>query len=243
MTADIRIFPEAPGLMDYLASQWLDQALQAAAAGRVFTVALCGGRTPQGLFSRLAQPSLRDSIPWKNVHLFWGDERCVPPDHEESNYGMARKSFIDSVALPEGQVHRIRGECDPIEEADRYAGEIRQVTGMGQTGYPVLNWVLLGLGIDGHTASLFPGQPCGKEICTVAFHPATGQKRISLTLPMINQAERVTFFVTRCEKAQIVREILSGTAEQDYPAGKVNPGAGRLEWCLDAEAASLLKQS
>lgn len=202
-------------------------------------VALSGGSTPKVLFKHWAE-QYRNSISWEKIHFFWGDERCVPPDDPDSNYGVAKALFFDRIDIPEENIHRIRGEERPALEAERYGEEIRQWVKC-KDGVPVFDLILLGMGEDGHTASIFPGQMellTNTNICQVAAHPDTGQQRITLTGPVINSAELVTFLVTGSTKASIVREIVTqADSRRRYPAAFIQPEQGELCWFLDQAAA------
>ncbi len=207
------------------------------------TMALSGGSTPSVFFQTLARKAQLISLPWDRLHLFWGDERCVPPDHPESNYGMTRQLLLSRVPIPATNVHRIFGENEPEKEARRYAREMKQYVPMSANGLPRFDWILLGLGSDGHTASLFPGdipkvEPDG--LCAVTIHPASGQRRITISMPVIKNAGRVSFLVTGKQKATIVRRIVNADTAALYPAAYVQPDKGQLEWWLDKAAARLL---
>lgn len=214
---------------------------EVSAAGKAVHIALSGGSTPLAIFRKLAEETRRDE--WSGVHLYWGDERCVPPEHPESNYGTAFQAMLEVLGLNGDQVHRILGEKDPENEAERY-GKVLMDQLPVVDGVPVFDWVWLGLGSDGHTASIFPDQISlwkSEEPCVVATHPETGQSRISVTGSVINAAKRVTFIATGAEKAPVVQEILMKEGNyMDYPAFYVNPGSDYLEWYLDMEATNLL---
>ncbi|MCK5066189.1 MAG: 6-phosphogluconolactonase [Bacteroidales bacterium] len=204
-------------------------------------ISLSGGSTPLAVFRQLAgDTSPKD---WSGVHLYWGDERCVPPEHQESNYGAAFKAMLEPLGLHRNQVHQIRGEEDPVIEAHRY-GKLLMDQLPVEDGVPVFDWVWLGLGSDGHTASIFPHQIGlwkSEEPCVVATHRDTGQKRISITGGVINAARRVSFIVTGVEKSPVIKEILMKEGNfMDYPAFYVNPGSDNLEWYLDQDASNLL---
>lgn len=239
MRGNIRIFTDAEALAAALAADLL-QTVTAAPLSLV----LSGGSTPQRLFRLLATEPYRTHMPWQKVQLFWGDERCVPPSHPESNFGVAYDELISQVTIPAENVHRIRGEAEPVTEAVRYADELARALSMNEHALPVFDWILLGLGADGHTASLFPDSPLlqvDDDICQVATHPATGQQRISLSLAVLNSARRISFLVTGRQKAAIVKTILATPPhEHTLPAGLIRPINGRLEWLLDQAAASLL---
>jgi len=206
-------------------------------------IALSGGNTPRTFFSVLGTHFAKNTE-WKNVDFFWSDERCVRPDDKESNYNVAKVYFFDKVKIPAIRIHRIRGEDDPEKEAVRYSELIKKKIPL-RLGFPVFDIIFLGLGKDGHVASIFPGDEkvlSSLKICEVAVHPETGQKRITLTLPVINNATRVIFLVSGKDKAEIVAEILNNQLSKHYPAGRVNPPSGKVYWYLDLDAASLLSQ-
>lgn len=211
--------------------------------GETFHVALSGGSTPKMLFNYLAQ-HYRESIPWGDVHLWWGDERCVPPDHEESNYLMTKESLLKGVILPPENVHRIRGEASPVEEANRYAAEMTREIPL-KNNIPVFDLVYLGLGTDGHTASIFPDRMellTSTALTAVASHPESGQNRISLTGPVLNNARNVAFLVTGASKAERVSEIFEKKdGSESYPASYIDPTHGDLAWYLDRAAAKSLR--
>lgn len=211
--------------------------------GETFHVALSGGSTPKMLFDYLAQ-HYRESIPWGDVHLWWGDERCVPPDHEESNYLMTKESLLKGVILPPENVHRIRGEASPVEEANRYAAEMTREIPL-KNNIPVFDLVYLGLGTDGHTASIFPDRMellTSTALTAVASHPESGQNRISLTGPVLNNARNVAFLVTGASKAERVSEIFEKKdGSESYPASYIDPTHGDLAWYLDRAAAKSLR--
>lgn len=206
--------------------------------GKAFHLALSGGSTPKILFALLAE-HYQDRISWSDLHLWWGDERCVPPDHEDSNYLMTRELLIDQVGIPSENVHRVLGEAEPNGEAVRYGEEI-EATLPQKAGLPAFDLIMLGMGSDGHTASIFPHQMelmLSPETCVVATHPESGQIRVSLSGPIINNADAVAFLVTGTSKTDKVAAIFSGSeASKIYPAAHISP-RGELFWFLD-EAAS-----
>ena len=207
------------------------------------TVALSGGSTPKVLF-RLWAERYRGRIDWTKVHFFWGDERCVPPDDEESNFKMANGLFLSKIDIPQENIHRIRGEADPAAEARRYAAEIQDTVSI-RSGFPAFDMILLGMGGDGHTASIFPHQMellNADVICGLATHPESGQQRITLTGKVINNASEVVFLVTGQGKAQKVEEIIKGKeGSRRYPAAHMEPINGELHWFTDQAAAARLK--
>ena len=246
MTAEIKIFPQPDKLAEAVAVELKKASKQANDAGRLFNLVLAGGSTPRAVYQVLARPEFKKSISWKCVHFFWGDERCMPPDHADSNYRMARETLLEPLPIPEENIHRIRGENDPEAEAARYAGEIQSNLQQPSGEIPRFDWILLGLGTDGHTASLFPGVESIEDrsgLCAVSIQPQSGQKRITLTSRILNQAKRVSFIVTGEGKAQVVAEILNELPDsQNYPAAQVHPEQGTLEWFLDSEAAEKLEE-
>lgn len=207
-----------------------------------FTIALSGGSTPELLLTLLSE-KYAESVSWQYVHIFWGDERCVRPDNNESNYGMTWRTFLDKIEIPSSNIHRIKGEDDPEKEASRYSEEISLYT-RKRDGMPLFDLMLLGLGEDGHTASIFPGHLelfNSDKICEVAFHPVTLQKRITLTGRVINNADSITFLVTGKNKEKVVEKIFKKSpSARNYPASYIVPVYGRLSWLLDQEAARLL---
>ena len=206
------------------------------------TVALSGGSTPKIVFEELAR-NYKDRISWDKVHFYWGDERCVPPDHEQSNYKMTSDLLLSNISIPESNIHRIRGENDPSMEALRYA-ELLEENIPVKNSLPHFDLVILGMGDDGHTASVFPHQIDlwdSEKLCEVAQHPDSGQRRVTLTGKVINNAAKVVFLVTGLTKAEKIREIVREVGNyKNYPAALVRPISEDLSWHLDKEAASKL---
>jgi 6-phosphogluconolactonase len=207
-------------------------------------IALSGGSTPKLLFDILAE-DYRDVLPWEALEFYWGDERCVPPTDPDSNYGMTLDRLFSRLDIPQAHIHRIAGENDPQEEAERYGALIGDRLPK-VAGTPRFDLIILGLGTDGHTASIFPHEMQlwdAEAVCAVATHPESGQKRITLTGQVINRAARVVFLVTGPSKASRVREIIKGAVQaKAYPAARVAPKDGRLIWMLDEDAATGLAQ-
>lgn len=203
-------------------------------------ISLSGGSTPKMLFKLLASAPYAESIQWQNLHFWWGDERCVAPDDAESNYGEANALLFSKVNLPAENIHRILGENDPQGEAERFAKEMADVIPC-ENGTPVFDWILLGVGADGHTASLFPGQTdyADENLSLVASHPESGQLRVSKTAKVLEAAKRISYLVLGAGKVEIVHEIHTTPAsELPYPAAKVQSKAGETEWYLDSDAAA-----
>jgi 6-phosphogluconolactonase len=239
----LTVVDDAPTLADAAAAAIVDAASAAVAAQGRFTLVLAGGATPRATYMRLAAPPFVDRMPWDRTSVFFGDERCVPPDHSESNYRMANETLLSKVGIPADRVYRMRGEADdPEAAAAAYAKTLATVFETKRGGLPRFDLVLLGLGLDGHTASLFPGSPAAKEIfrTVVAVHAAAARipQRLTLTFPAINAAARVIFLVSGAEKAKVVKTALSDGAA--LPASTARPTDGTLTWLLDRAAASLL---
>ena len=198
-------------------------------------IALSGGSTPRSIYSLLSE-NKSPFIPWEIIRFFWGDERCVPPDNAESNYLMAKESLFDKIDISDDQVFRIMGENNPIAERERYDNIVLSNT------KGIFDITFLGLGTDGHTASIFPDQMNllnSREACELAIHPDSGQVRITLTGNIINASKKILFLVTGSEKAQVVYEILSCKGAWDkYPASHINPVDGEIIWILDRKAAA-----
>jgi 6-phosphogluconolactonase len=209
----------------------------------VFNIALPGGKTPGLLFEVIALKYASD-IPWDRIHVWWGDERCVAPESEESNYRLAIDRLLSWVKIPGGNIHRIRGEENPEKESLRYGEEIVELVPK-RDGWPVFDLIILGVGNDGHTASIFPD--CielfeSDKICAVTEHTITGQKRITMTGKVLNNAERIFFLVTGKNKAPRISEIMNDDhSAQLLPAYYIVPENGELTWYIDQDAASLIK--
>lgn len=204
-------------------------------------VALAGGSTPRHLYELLAGSEFGTRIPWERIHFFWGDERLVPHDHPESNYRMAQEALLKHVPVPPENVHPVPVQASPENTAQSYEEELRRQFGQ-RRGFPAFDLVLLGLGADGHTASLFPRAPA-LEIKDrwVMFHiPGSGRARVTLTLPVLNQARRVFFLVSGEDKAEALRLAVEGTGS--LPAQRVAPRKGELLWLVDTPAARRLER-
>lgn len=238
----ITIVPGAPEMAEFLAGLLVEKSGEIR-TGEYLNIALSGGSTPRQIFENLAAHH-RESVPWNQIRFFQVDERCVPPGHEESNFKMLRQALFSKLKIPEDQIFRIQGEKDPMEEALRYGEVIADVLPKEQRR-PVFDLILLGLGADGHTASLFPGNfftLLAEKWCETAVYPETGHQRITLTLPVINSSRSVVFLVTGKEKAEKTAEIIQETEKEIYPASLVNPVNGTLIWLLDSEAAGGLSK-
>ncbi|TXN35368.1 6-phosphogluconolactonase [Flagellimonas hymeniacidonis] len=207
-----------------------------------FHVALSGGSTPKIVFDVLAS-NYGDKMDWSKIHFYWGDERCVPPTDEQSNYKMTVEHLFSKIDAPEGNIHRVLGEAEPVREAMRYAN-LLEINLDRVKGVPQFDLVILGMGDDGHTASIFPHEIelwDATDYCVVATHPDSGQKRVSINGKVINTAKEVTFLVTGASKAEKVKVILEKTEGfETYPASLVNPASGKLVWFMDKDAAVTL---
>jgi len=244
VTPEVQIFPDPAALADAAARTVVEAARAAVGARDRFTLVLAGGETPRETYRRLAAPPLAEAMPWSRTWVFFGDERCVPPDHPASNYRMAAETLLSKVPLPPERVLRMAGEAeDPEAAAAEYARRLGEVLGTRRGELPRFDLVLLGMGLDGHTASLFPGSPVLRETFrpVVAVHAAQAvvPERITLTFPVLNAARHVVFLVAGPEKARAVKAVLRDRAP--LPAAMVAPEEGRLTWLLDRAAAALLE--
>jgi len=247
MRPTVTVLPDANALADAVAELFIAAAADAIEARGRFVVALAGGATPRATYERLAAPTIRGRVDWTRVHVVWGDERCVPPADGESNYRMARDALLDHVPVPEGQVHRMQGEADPVTAAAAYERELRALLAT-PSGAPRaaagarIDLVLLGLGADGHTASLFPAGAGVRERdrWVIAVHDGpTPLWRLTLTPGLFNAAGEIAFVVSGGAKAEILRRVLSPPrAEVDLPAQAIEPIDGRVRWYVDAAAAA-----
>ena len=207
-------------------------------------ISLSGGSTPKLLFKTLSQAPYVKDVNWSNLHFWWGDERCVEPTDPESNFGEANELLFQQIDIPAGNIHRIKGEDDPAVEVVRFAEEMDAEI-PHKNGLPAFDWILLGMGTDGHTASLFPNQTDfdDPELSVIATHPDSGQKRISKTARLLENADRITYLVLGESKAEVLQEINNTPAEAlAYPAAKIKAVNGKTEWFLDSAAAKLLAQ-
>ncbi len=212
----------------------------------VYSIALSGGSTPRKLYALLADdPRLRGRMPWERVHFFWGDERHVPPDHPDSNYHMAFEAMLSKVNIPAANIHRIRGE-DPAADkaAEDYAHDLRRFFRIASGKMPHFNCILLGMGPDGHTASLFPGSPAlneQKRLVMANWVEKFNSFRITLTVPVLNNADLILFLVGGSQKAETLKAVLEdGPAPDRYPVQRIHPQHGSMLWILDAAASKRL---
>jgi 6-phosphogluconolactonase len=242
MNANVDIFPDADALARAAAERIVALSAEAVAARERFSVGLSGGSTPRALFRLLVTEEFAPRIDWPRVHVFWGDERCVPPDHPDSNYRMTRETLLDHVPLPEDNICRIRGEIDPQQAAAEYEQVLRVFFSNADT--PRFDLLLQGMGDDGHTASLFPGTRALYERTRWVIEnyvPKLEMWRITLTAGAINAAAHVWFLVAGQNKAATLRAVLNGPRHPEkYPAQLIQPTDGELVWMADAAAAALL---
>jgi 6-phosphogluconolactonase len=244
--AKVEIFADLEAMSRAAARLFARACAESKSSKREFTVALSGGSTPRSLYLLLGSGYYMRALDWRRVHIFWADERCVPPDHEQSNFKLASDTFLSRVAIPPENVHRIKGEEPAEQAASRYEDALR--TFFGASVMPAFDLILLGMGEDGHTASLFPGSPALAEKKRVAVAAVAKQppqvNRVTLTLPILNNGHRIVFLVSGSAKARILQEILTGTeTKRNYPAGLVESANGELTWFIDKAAAAFLPSS
>ena len=241
-TPQILIYKNADELAKAAAERFAELARDAIAERGLFRVALSGGNTPNRVYSLLASDEFKTRIEWSKVHLFFGDERCVPPDDSESNYRMVLETLISHVEIPRENVHRIRGEEEPLQSAKLYEAELKEF--FAAAGWPRFDLVLLGMGDDGHTASLFPQTAALDERnswVVANWVEKLGVYRISLTVPVINAAANIAFLVIGSDKAERLAEVIHGPFDKKrLPSQLIKPTDGTLLWLVDTAAAALL---
>ncbi|MBA3322247.1 MAG: 6-phosphogluconolactonase [Pyrinomonadaceae bacterium] len=241
-TPSIHVFDDAGEVAQAAAERIVDLAHKAIAARGRFSLALAGGSTPKRIYELLASEEFAGRFEWPQVHVFFGDERCVPPDHADSNYRMASEALLSRVPLPEVNIHRMIGEGDAVANARLYEDELREF--FDGANWPAFDLVMLGMGDDGHTASLFPGTRALQE--QQAWVAANWVEkfdtfRITLTAPAINHAAHVMFIVTGAGKTDRLPEVLSGAREPErLPSQLIRPVAGALDWYVDSSAGAKL---
>jgi 6-phosphogluconolactonase len=243
---EIYVLQNGSALSRAAADEILRVAREAIAVRGRFTIALSGGSTPKAIFALLAADHAAgaNTIAWDKVQVFFGDERPVPPDHPDSNYRMASEALLSKVPLPLANIHRVHGELDAVTAAARYEAEVHSVFGTRAGEIPRFDLILLGMGADGHTASLFPGTTALTEeraIVTATWVEKLKTHRITFTYPLINHAAEILFITGGADKATMLRNILRGDPTgQTYPSQDVRPVNGRLFWFTDEAAAALL---
>jgi len=237
---EIKIFDTSVEL-HHFAAEYLACIMGEAVTERgVCSIALAGGGTPAGTYEKIPAAASARKVDWRAVHFFWSDERCVPPDHYESNYGMALKTLLSRIDIPAENIHRIIAELGGKKGAERYLAGLK--TFFGERDLPVFDIILLGMGEDGHIASLFPGTDTAIEETWVATTatPEGNHCRITLTLPVINNARNVLFLITGKNKAGTVQQVFYSSPDPSRcPAQGVRPSHGNLLWLMDRNAASL----
>lgn len=238
--ADVYQYPDLAALVEAAAERFVAAASAAVDQHGAFYAVLAGGSTPRPVYERLAVRSRE--VDWTRAHLFWGDERCVPPEHADSNYRMAYEALIRHVRIPADQVHRMRGELPPEQAAADYEALLRRH--FTEPRRAAFDLVLLGMGDDGHTASLFPGSSAlveRKHWVQAVYVDKLAAWRLTLTPPALNSAEMILFLVSGTGKAAMLRTVLQGVQQPDlYPAQAINPVSGGLSWLVDADAAQML---
>lgn len=262
---EIKIFATVDALNEFAANEFVSLSREAIRERGIFTVALSGGSTPKKLNALLASDAFREKIEWNKIHFFFGDERCVPPDADESNYRMANETLFSKLKIPKKNIHRFLTETyDPkdfqdttvgcgfgrfdsetqtvSEIADKMSKEIRKVFELKKNEFPCFDLIFLGMGADGHTASLFPESEAlneSKRIVVENFVDKFESFRLTFTYPTINNARNIIFLVAGEDKAEALREVLSGAPNpQKFPSQGINPQAGRIQYLIDEKAAS-----
>jgi 6-phosphogluconolactonase len=242
---NIHIYQDLEALSKAVADQFTDIVVEAAKQYGRFTVALTGGNTVKDLYELLAFPPYIGKIDWAKGRFFWGDERMVPPDHPESNYGECHHLLLHHVGVKSENIYRIRGELEPLQAVEDYQKRLRENAFEGLV-WPRFDLVLLGMGSDGHIASIFPGDSLGTEedaavIFTNAEYDGRPALRVSLTPLVFNSAKEIMFLVSGKNKAAILEKVLRGDGDpENYPALRIHPDNGEVTWFVDEEAASLL---
>ena len=239
----IHIFQNLEKLSQAAAETFVNLADQAVRARGRFSVALSGGGTPRRMYELLASNPLRGRVRWSAVHVFWGDERCVPAEDPRSNARMARQALLDHVPLPAGNIHPISGELPPTQAAARYETILRKFF---EGGEPVFDLILLGLGENAHTASLFPHTPVLQESqrwAAEVYIASQEMYRVTLTAPLINRARKVLFLVSGAGKAEALQHVLEGAVQpNDFPAQLIRPNGVHATWLVDKAASHKLAE-
>lgn len=241
--ARIRVYADLEALSQAAADSFVKLSMEALSSKGGFIVAISGGSTPRRFFSILAESPYEERIPWTSTHIFWADERCVPWGHPDSNYKLAHEALLSKVPIGDENVHRIKGEENSEKAARDYEESLRLF--FGTQPLPVFDLIILGAGTDGHTASLFPGSAAvheRKRIAIAIHAEAPKPDRVTLTLPVLNNASRIIFLAAGREKATVLHEIMEDGNPKRYPAGLVQPVHGHVTWLVDRDAASLLSE-
>jgi 6-phosphogluconolactonase len=237
------IFPDNASFVKGSADFIVDVAAGAITERGRCTIALSGGGTPKPIYAELARADYRNRIAWEKVHIFFGDERCVPPDDVRSNYRMAREAWFAHAPIPSGNIHRIQGEDNPEREALRYEQDIAGLYRSAR--FPAFDLIVLGMGGNGHTASLFPGTAALRETerwVVAQYVEVMTTWRVTFTAPLINAARHVAFLVEGADKAQMLWNVIEGPHQPDvWPAQLIQPVSGEMHWFVDRAAASKVK--
>lgn len=238
---EIKVLPDIPAIALEAAERIVAAAAAAVREGRMFSLSLSGGSTPKALYELLASSHYRSQIDWVHTELFFGDERGVPPDHPDSNYAMAYRALLSKVPIPGDNIYRIRGEIEATEAAKEYGLMLKEKFGSGG-----VDLALLGLGADGHTASLFPGTPAVREqdhrmVGQLVENSTTGKSwRITMTAPFLNRSRAVLFMVAGTDKSGAVQQVIEGAREPEkFPAQLIDPALTKITWLLDPAAAGM----
>lgn len=239
-TPDLRISPDGTAVARAFADHLVEK-LAAKKIGPLF-LALSGGSTPKLLFKLLAS-EYKDKLDWSRMHFFWGDERCVPHDDEESNFGVVKELLFDHVPVVWSQVHAVDTTKSPEDAAAAYGELMMKILPSNSDGLPIMDINMLGMGGDGHTASIFPSNMddllADKRVCAVATHPESGQKRVTMTGPVLNASDEVAFLITGNGKTQRMAQILNQEpGAKRFPVAHIKPASGKLLWFLDEAAAA-----
>lgn len=242
----IEIYSDAISLAANTANKIVNNAVQAIKNKGVFSIALAGGSTPRGVYRLLASEQYEDQIDWDRVHVFWGDERSVPPEDADSNHLLARQTLLDHILIPSENIHRIKAELPPENAAADYERDLINFFKLSGGGTPRFDLVLLGLGEDGHTASLFPNTAAltiDQQLVVANKVDKLDSWRITFTPRLINSAAKVFFLVSGEIKSEILQLVLEGEFQPNlYPAQLIKPTNGKLQWLVDQQAASRLKK-
>ncbi|HSL46515.1 MAG TPA: 6-phosphogluconolactonase [Anaerolineales bacterium] len=243
MKPEVRVFKDIEEVSIAAANLFVEQAAQSIEQRNRFLVALNGGNTPARLFQLLAT-DFRDSVDWSKVYIFWGDERCVPPDDPGSSFGQAWDALLSHVPIADSNIHRIQGELGPAEASKEYSLTLKRFA-TEPLDWPRFDLVYLGMGEDGHTASLFPGSPVDVSVPTMpvtAHYQDRPANRVTLTPVVFNDAHMIVFMATGEKKASTLAEVLSDRYNPTrYPAQRIEPETGKLIWLVDQAAASKLQ--
>lgn len=245
MRPNLITFLDNEQLSHYAAEQVVTAAQRSLANHGRFMIALSGGGTPQPLYQLLAQSPYAEQIAWDKTFVFWADERCVPPNDEGSNYRLAAETFLNHVSIPAENIIRVKGELEPQAAADDYVNQLARF-GSPERPWPILDIAIMGMGSDGHTASLFPGSPRempAPAVAVTADYDGRPANRVSLTPQVFNDARLLVFLVTGVNKANTLAAVLDGPHQPDqYPVQRIQPTNGQILWLTDEAAAQQLPQ-